>query len=101
MLKCSYGGKARTGGAPVYGLGTEMAIYDAVNEEHYCVTSPEVLRSESPAFAAMQYPGGQCAAVAYLGADYRSFAMGFPIECIKDGGTFSSVLQGIVRFLLE
>ena len=101
VLKCSYGGKARTGGAPVYGLGTEMAIYDAVNEEHYCVTSPEVLRSESPAFAAMQYPGGQCAAVAYLGADYRSFAMGFPIECIKDGGTFSSVLQGIVRFLLE
>ena len=101
VLKCQYGGITRTKGQPIYGLGTDMNIFDSINEEHYCVTSSEVLNHNGTSFAALRYPDGQSAGVAYLGADYRSFVMGFPIECIKDSEKMSAIMLGIVKFLLE
>lgn len=101
ILKFQYTGNSRTRGGSVYGLSTTMQIYDTLNEQHYCVASPEVLRPIWPAFAAMRYPDGHDAGVAYRGADYRSFAMGFPLECIKDAEKRQSIMQGILNFLLE
>lgn len=101
ILKFQYTGNSRTRGGSVYGLSTTMQIYDTLNEQHYCVASPEVLRPIWPAFAAMRYPDGRDAGVAYRGADYRSFAMGFPLECIKDAEKRQSIMQGILNFLLE
>lgn len=101
ILKVQYAGNSTTRGGSIYGLNTTVQIYDAINEQHYCVTSPEVLSPIWPAFAAMRYPDGRDACVAYRGADYRSFAMGFPLECIKDNDKRQSIMQGIINFLLE
>ena len=44
---------------------------------------------------------GCSAAVAYKGNDYRAFTMGFPLECISDERTRTSILLGVLRFLTE
>ena len=49
----------------------------------------------------MQYIDGYGAAVAYKGNDYRAFVMGFPFECIKDGQKRSSIMQGLLNYLLK
>lgn len=101
ILKCRYEGNSGTPGGSIYGMGTDMQIYDSINEEHYCVTMPEILNPEGQAFAALRYPDGHDACVAYMGADYRSFTMGFPFECIKTASKQSSIMHGILNFLLE
>ena len=101
ILKCRYTGNSKPLGRQIYGLNTTLQIYDAINESHYCVTAPEVLTPVWPAFAAMRYPDGHDACVAYRGADYRAFSMGFPFECIKDAEKRKDIMQGIIKFLLE
>ena len=101
ILKCRYTGNSKPQGRPIYGLNTTLQIYDSINESHYCVTAPEVLSPVWPAFAAMRYPDGHDACVAYRGADYRAFSMGFPFECIKDAEKRKDIMQGIIKFLLE
>lgn len=101
LLKFSYAGNSTTRGDSIYGMNTTMRIYDEINGKHYCVTSPEVLSPVWPAFAAMRYPDGRDACVAYRGADYRSLAMGFPFECIIDADKRKAIMQGILNFLLE
>ena len=49
----------------------------------------------------MQYADGYGAAVAYKGSDYRLFAMGLPFECIQDAKKRSSIMRGIMNFLLK
>jgi hypothetical protein len=49
----------------------------------------------------MVYNNGTSAAVAYKGSQYRSFVMGFPIECIKQDHMRHSIMAGILNFLLE
>ena len=49
----------------------------------------------------MQYDTGTSAAVAYKSTTYRSFVMGFPLECIIDERTRTSVLLGILKFLTD
>ena len=51
--------------------------------------------------AVVQYADGYGAAVAYKGNDYRAFVMGFPFECIKDGKKRSSIMQGLLNYLLK
>jgi hypothetical protein len=54
-----------------------------------------------PAFTSMQYDDGYSAAVAYSGNDYKLFIMGFPFECIQSGQKRSSIMRGILNFLLK
>ena len=49
----------------------------------------------------MQYANGNSAAVAYKGNDYATFVMGFPLECIRDAQQRTSILQGIMSFLIH
>lgn len=101
VLKCQYGGKSFTQSDSIYGMGTKVRIYDTINEEHYSISSPEVLNPLYPAFAALRYPDGRDACVAYLGSDYRSLAIGFPFECIDAREKQEYVMRGIIQFLLE
>lgn len=48
----------------------------------------------------MQYASGQLAAVAYKGADFRTFTMAFPFECIKDAQKRQALMRGILHFLV-
>lgn len=84
----------------VNGLGTQMDIYRALNEEHYAATAPDILQPTGTAFAAMSYGDETSAAVAYQGADYRSFTMGFPFECITSAAKRDAIMGGILTFLM-
>ena len=100
-LKCNFGGQYRADADMVQGMGTEIPYYNRLNEEHYAATSADVLTPLSPAFPVMRYADGQDAAVAYKGKDYRTFTMGFPFECIKDEQKQSSIMRGILNFLIK
>ena len=86
----------------VNGLGLNFSFYGSLNDKHYAATHPEILKPWGQnAFTAMRYSSGTSAAVAYQGKDYRSFVMGFPLECITDEKNRSSILLGILKFLTE
>ena len=99
-LKSSWGGRAQTTDGMVKGLGTEMAYWKALNEEHYAATSADILQPVKPAYTAMQYTDGYGAAVAYQGS-YKLFVMGFPFECIKGEQKQATIMRGIMNFLLK
>lgn len=86
----------------VKGLGLQFSYYNELNAHHYAATHPEILKPVGNyAFTAMQYDTGTSAAVAYKSSTYRSFVMGFPLECIIDERTRTSVLLGILKFLTD
>ena len=86
----------------VSGLGKEFSYYHSLNAKHYAATHPEILKPiGSTAFCAMRYLTGTSAAVAYRSTSYRTFTMGFPLECISDEKTRYSIMQGILKFLTE
>lgn len=88
----------------VSGLGLRFSYYNTLNAKHYAATHPDALTPISTTphlFSAMAYTSGSSAAVAYKGTDYRSFTMGFPLECIDNEKTRTNVLLGILRFLTE
>ena len=86
----------------VSGLGKEFSYYHSLNAKHYAATHPEILKPiGSTAFCAMRYLTGTSAAVAYRSTSYRTFTMGFPLECISDEKTSYSIMQGILKFLTE
>ena len=85
----------------VTGLGTSFSFHHQLNEQHYAATRTDVLMpSDQAAFPAMVYANGTSAAVAYGGQDYRAFTMGFPFECITDKSLRSSLMNGILNYLI-
>lgn len=102
MLKCQLYGTYRSQSETISGLGTTFDFYHTLNEHHYAATSCDVLiPAEQQAFPAMAYADQQSAAVAYKGRDYRTFVMGFPFECIKNEAKRSSLMRGVLAFLLK
>lgn len=100
-LKCQYAGRNMMQTDYLNGLGTTIQYWAKLNEEHYAATSTDILQPMKPAYTAMQYADGYSAAVAYKGTDYRSFVMGVPFECIQNEKKRSSIMQGILNFLLK
>ena len=94
---CDY----RDASGQVTGLGTTFSFYHQLGEQHYAATRTDVLMPTVPAaFPAMVYANNTSAAVAYGGTDYRAFTMGFPFECITDGGMRQAIMQGILNYLI-
>ncbi len=86
----------------VSGLGKEFSYFHDLNARHYAATHPEILKPVgTTAFCAMRYLTGTSAAVAYRSTSYRTFTMGFPLECISDEKTRNSIMLGILKFLTE
>ena len=100
-LKCEYAGRSLAETDQVIGLGTNFQYWKELNEEHYAATSTDILQPVGPAYTAMQYADGFTAAVAYKGPDYSAFVMGFPFECIKNGQKRSSIMQGLLNYLIK
>ena len=111
VLKVSCGGICRDAQPAVSGLGIKFDIYRQPNEHHYAARHTDILSPLTPhpspltphpsdPFPAMVYAEGTSAAVAYQGADYRSFVMGFPFECICDSEMRNKVMYAILKFLL-
>ena len=101
VLKCQYAGRSQAQSNELFGLGTNMHYWKEMNEEHYAATATDVLQPVKPAYTAMQYADGYGAAVAYKGADYRLFVMGLPFECIQSEKKRTSIMFGILKYLLQ
>ena len=101
LLKCAPGGTTRNTTGKVGGLGIDFLYHSQLNEQHYAAIQTDVLiPTLNEAFPAMVYRDSQtCAAVAYQGADYHAFTMGFPFECIMDPVTQARLMRGILNFL--
>ena len=101
VLKCRYAGRSLANSGTVNGLGTTLDYWNQLNATHYAATSADILQPVKPAFTAMQYADGQDAAIAYKQGRESVFVMGFPFECIKDRQKRSSVMRGILNYLLN
>ena len=100
VLKSNWGGRSQSNSNLVKGLGTEMAYWKTLNEEHYAATSADILQPVKPAYTVMQYADGYGAATAYRG-NYRLFVMGFPFECIQGDQKQANIMRGILNYLLQ
>jgi hypothetical protein len=104
VLKVSSPCNYREPSGLVTGLGISFSFHHQLNEQHYAATSTDVLmpaaNASSQAFPAMVYANGTSAAVAYGGTDYHAFTMGFPFECITDKQLRSSIMNGILNYLI-
>lgn len=86
----------------IFGLNNTFSVFRTFNEKSYSVPHVDCLVATSPAFSTMVYqPSGQSAAVAYKGKDYRSIALGFPIESVSDAGIRKELMRGLMQFLLN
>ena len=101
VLKCRYAGCSLADSGTVKGLGITLDYWNQLNATHYAATSVDILQPVKPAFTAMQYADGQDAAIAYKQGRESVFVMGFPFECIKERQKRSSIMQGILNYLLN
>lgn len=100
VLKCSFDGESRCIDGKVHGMGLDFDYQHELNEQHYAATHTDILTpAGNEAFCAMAYSNNASAAVAYAGDDYRSFVMGFPLECIISDYHRRAIMQGILKFL--
>ena len=102
VLKCNYTGTNCDSllRDSISGLGTTFCFYRHLNETHYAATHPDVLQPVQPAYSAMLYADDYSACVAYDGNDYKAMTIGFPFECIKSERKRSSLMRGILKFLI-
>lgn len=103
VLHFSYDGSAADCASDeIDGLNLRFGIWRTPNSDHYAAQHLDALWPEgNRAFTAFAYGSGQSAGVAYKGKDYRTLAMGFPFECIRDAAVRREAMQAILRFLTE
>ena len=97
-LKFTYGGSmwGVTSGQ-VYGANTSLTFPTQVNEKSYAVPSPDCLLPTGGAYSTFVYtPGNYGAGIAYKGADYRTFVLGFPFESIEGAEQRAQIMQAIL-----
>lgn len=100
LLHFTHQGTVRTDNSTVTGVQQVFAVTNTLNPDHYATVQSDVLQPCGSAFVAMQYRGGQTAAVAYRG-ETNTFAMGFPFECITNSAQRAMVMKGIMNFLIK
>lgn len=103
VFKTSYGGSdCNQTNNTVNGLGISFDLIRHPNAVHYAATNVNVMRpANASSFCAMQYADGTDAAVAYDGADYKCFVMGFPFECINSFKARQQVMKAVMNFLTK
>ena len=102
ILKTSWANVDRTAAnSVVNGLGISFDIIRQPNASHYAAASVDVMRPAGDSFCATQYADGSDAAVAYDGADYKCFTMGFPFECINSLKARQQVMKAVMNFLVK
>ena len=86
----------------INGLGRSITIPRLPNENSYAVTAPDCIVPVAPAFPVFTYArGNQPAGIAYKGADYRTFVLGFPFESIQSETDRASIMAGILGFFTQ
>lgn len=98
LLHVKHTGTVREYNSTVTGLQQTVKVINTLNEHHYATIQSDVIQPMDDAFVAMQYADKQTAAVAYHGI-VKTFAMGFPFECIENDTQKATVMRGILEFL--
>lgn len=115
LLHIDFRAQNRDRTSVVNGMGTAFDVWRDVNSQHYASSVSDVLgvpgvadsllltlpSTENLAFVAMTYSDNSPAAIAYKDDHRRTFAMGFPLECIRQRKMKSYVMRGILNFLLK
>ena len=84
------------------GNNLSFTIPRTLNEQQLAVTAPETFIPVAPAFAALAYDDGNgCAAVAYPGEKFRTYVMGFPLECVRETDGRARLMAMTLRFLMH
>ncbi len=83
------------------GMGTNLKVYNDLNEKSYAVKRCSVIYPTSDSFCTLLYTGtGQSAAVAYQSGRGRTLTFGFPLEAIENTATRGEILRASIKFLL-
>lgn len=86
----------------INGLGLTVTIPRLPNEVSYAVPSVDCIVPVDTAFPVFTYaPGNQSAGIAYKGADYRTFVLGFPLESILSEVDRATIMAGILGFFTQ
>lgn len=86
----------------INGLGLTVTIPRLPNEVSYAVPSVDCIVPVDTAFPVFTYaPGNQSAGIAYKGADYRTFVLGFPLESILSEIDRATIMAGILGFFTQ
>jgi hypothetical protein len=83
-----------------FSAGRKYGFYTSPNPVRYWVESPDCFAAQKGAFTPLRYDdSGFGAAVAYKGDDYRSLAIGFPIECLTTQEQIDNLMKDAIGFL--
>lgn len=99
-LRYQFAGNNQCNSNQAEGMGTKMTFVRTLNENHYAAISPDNLHPIASGFAALRYADGYDACVAN-NVGCKTFAMGFPFECIEGKEKQAAIMRGILQFLLE
>ena len=84
----------------VFGANTEFRIPTRINEKQYAIPAPDCLLPVGNAYPAFVYlDGNYSAGIAYKGADYRTFILGFPFEGIENATHRARVMSAALELL--
>jgi hypothetical protein len=100
LLHLQWGGTIRQNNYSVTGLQQTVSITNTLNDEHYATVQSDVLKPIGSAFVAMQYADKKPAAVAW-DSEFRTFSMGFTLECINSPSQREIIMQGIMSFMIR
>lgn len=99
ILKYSYGGSIPIAEKnKVYGLNQQMTLPGRMNEQVYAIPNPDCLVPAAPAYSVFAYQNGNTSAgIAYSGK-YKTFVMGFPLECVESEHQRSRIMKAALDF---
>ena len=100
VLKYTFGGSMLgTTTGTVSGANKQFHFSTRMNEKMYAVPAPDCLLPVGGAYSTFVYtPGNYGAGIAYPGADYRTFVLGFPLECIEGSSQRASLMKAALQF---
>ena len=103
VLKYTHGGSmlGLTQGG-IFGANTNFQIPTHINERQYAIPAPDCLLPVGKAYPVFVYrDGNYSAGIAYKGADYRTFILGFPFEGIENATHRTRVMSAALRHLTD
>ena len=86
----------------IFGANTNFQIPTHINERQYAIPAPDCLLPVGKAYPVFVYrDGNYSAGIAYKGADYRTFILGFPFEGIENATHRTRVMSAALRHLTD
>lgn len=103
-LKCDYAGTGQADDENSFrmtGLGASASLTRVPNETVYALPSTDSLTPVDGSFPVLSYGSGQTAATAYRSAGFRTFVLGFPLECVTEESVRNQWMASAMKFLTD